>query len=217
MAAPWAGGRRMRACSAPTGTMSPAYFALPVTFSIASRRGTEVQTVVNLSGLESRLRFNVPFDSLALGQLRIRDRLLCVARVADNARLHGQPFRGNLEALRCQLQQHRPRLGGGRRSTGPNTRMLCEPNVPPSQGHRSVSPNTTSTDATGTSRSSASNWPSEVIGPCPSSTLPTRQVTRSVGSDVQVGVEVGRVARRPAGRPWMAPAAPGRWPRGRSW
>ena len=36
--APCAGGRRIRACNSPGGSMSPAYLALPVTLSSASLR-----------------------------------------------------------------------------------------------------------------------------------------------------------------------------------
>ena len=36
--APWAGGRRMAACSRPGNSMSPEYLAWPVTFSNASLR-----------------------------------------------------------------------------------------------------------------------------------------------------------------------------------
>ncbi len=46
--APWAGGRSTRACSTPPGgTMSPAYFALPVTFSLPSRRLADCPTTLN--------------------------------------------------------------------------------------------------------------------------------------------------------------------------
>ena len=59
--APCAGGCSTRACSAPGGTMSPAYLALPVTFSIASRRTAVLPTTVNdaagsSAGLPSRRR-----------------------------------------------------------------------------------------------------------------------------------------------------------------
>ena len=54
MTAPCAGGLRIRAYNAPVGTMSPAYFARPVTFSIASRRGADVPTMVKaLTGFSS--------------------------------------------------------------------------------------------------------------------------------------------------------------------
>ena len=57
-------------------------------------------------------------------------------------------------------------------------RMLSDPNVPMSHGHRSVSPMTMSTEVSATSSSSATNWGSDVMAPWPISILPTRQVTR---------------------------------------
>ena len=64
------------------------------------------------------------------------------------------------------------------RSAGPNIRVVSEPNVPMSQGQRSVSPITISIASRLTPRSSAAIWASEVMTPCPISILPEKTVTR---------------------------------------
>jgi len=62
-----------------------------------------------------------------------------------------------------------------------------------SHGQRSVSPHTMSTDESATSRSSASNCESDVIGPAELD-FAHEAGDLVVGADVEVGVEVGRVA-----------------------
>ena len=160
------------------GTTSPAYFAAPVTFSRPSRRLADVPTTVyDLSGLSgvlpSALRsirlpsVNCPYVTVFLGSAvsltmpaftASRSTGTCsrsAAICSSSARASAAPWR----------------------STGPNCRTLSEPNVPMSQGHRSVSPMTMSTTSSDTSSSSASSCGSDVITPWPSSILPTKQVT----------------------------------------
>jgi hypothetical protein len=57
-------------------------------------------------------------------------------------------------------------------------RVVSEPNVPMSQGHRSVSPSTMSIEERATPSSSAIICACEVSTPCPISILPENTVTR---------------------------------------
>ena len=61
---------------------------------------------------------------------------------------------------------------------GPKNRVLMEPKVPISHGHRSVSPMTGSMADRGTSSSSASIMGRDVWIPCPISILPVNMVIR---------------------------------------
>jgi len=57
-------------------------------------------------------------------------------------------------------------------------RVVSDPNVPMSQGQRSVSPMIISMDSRPTPSSSAAIWASDVMTPCPISILPEKTVTR---------------------------------------
>ena len=124
--APCAGGLMMRAWSAPGGTMSPAYFAFPVTFSTASRRGADVPTTVKLvDGLQRRRRLQPAFDPLAAGQLPVGHALAPAAGDGDGAARDlqvGGRDAENRSAASCSSTalrlgrgrtQHRPELTDG--------------------------------------------------------------------------------------------------------
>ena len=177
--APCAGGRRILACSAPGGTMSPANFARPVTLSIASRRGADSSDDgERRDGFEGRLALELALDPPALGELAVGD-----VRGRVRAATRRQPRHAGRRPARAAAPR---RAGAGRPSlrrpprggSGPNCRIESDPNVPMSHGQTSVSPMTMSTTSSGTSSSSATSCGSDVIVPCPSSTLPTNVVTR---------------------------------------
>ena len=176
--APCAGGLRIRACRAPAGAISPAYFALPVTFSIASRRGADVPTMV-----KAFTGFTAGFDA-SVRSMRLPSvswpyvTFFAAPPAAVTTPSFTESDSTGAWSRSAAIASRTPRASAAAsRRTGPNDLMLSEPNVPMSHGQRSVSPHTISTDASATSRSSASNCGSDVIAPCPSSTLPTKQVT----------------------------------------
>ncbi len=180
--APCAGGLRIRACTAPAGAMSPAYFALPVTFSIASRRGADVPTMVKAftgftAGFDASLR-SIRLPSVSWPYVTF----FAASPAAVTTPAFTESDSTGTWSRSAAIASRAPRASAAAsRSTGPKDLMLSEPKVPMSHGQRSVSPHTMDTEANSTSRSSASNCASEATMPCPSSTLPTKQVTRLSG------------------------------------
>ena len=68
------------------------------------------------------------------------------------------------------------------RTAGPNIRVDCEPHVPASHGHWSVSPMTTLMASSDTPSSSAAICASDVCTPWPISIFPEKRVTRPFSS-----------------------------------
>ncbi len=157
---------------------SPAYFALPVTFPLPSRRVADCPTTLNaltaLSGvLPSTLRsmrfpsVSWPYETVFFGSAEsLTTPAFTVSRSTGTWR------RSDANCSRAARAS-----AAAWRRIGPNCRMLKEPNVPMSHGQRSVSPMTMVTEANATSRSSASSCGSDVSAPCPISIFPTKQVT----------------------------------------
>ena len=100
------------------------------------------------------------------------------------------------------------------RSCGPIVGVVRLPNVPASQGVRSVSPITMRTDSSGTRSSSATCCASDVRMFCPISTLPVKAVTAPSETMCSHAPTSFGSSRAPPGRQFLRPAR--REPPGRS-
>lgn len=163
----------------PGSFRSPAKRAAPVTFSCASSRCGEPPITWNsdaarsTAGAPTTLVIRAPRASSAYVTNRAGSPATDTRPSAACKRAAGTPSRPAASSISVARA-----CAPAARKAGPNTRVVSEPNVPASQGQRSVSPSTMSTAASGTPSSSASICACEVSTPWPISILPENTVTR---------------------------------------
>ena len=176
--------------------MSPAYLALPVTFSSASTLLIDLPITVNSEGFFKALFLSIRlsiFCPLATSAYVTRFSLLALSNIMPSlvSSLSGLTFRcSEASSIKTALAWAAASL-----KSGPKKRIDIDPKVPRSQGQNSVSPVSTSTESMGTSSSSVTIWANEVITPCPISILPVRHVTLPSSP-------IRRYAFKPEGEIW---------------
>ncbi len=144
--------------------------------------------------LERRLSLRLALDPLAGGQLAVGHRALRVVRVADQARLHPEPIHRHLHALGRHLQEHRPRVGGclpHDRAELANAERPERAHVPRAQvrvAHDDVHRRQRHVELLGEQHRERGDDTLAHLD------LADQAGDLAVGGDVQVGVDVGRIA-----------------------
>jgi len=148
--------------------MSPANLASPVTLARASSAGSFSRDRVGGDGLDRRFLLEADLDLLAPDEVAVGNFLRWVLWDVDGP-FPGREVRLGRPSLAEAMRMRAPRASAAAwRRAGPKYLMLREPNVPASYGQRAVSPMIISTEARGTSSSSASIIWSAVRVPWPS-------------------------------------------------